>query len=263
MARFTALQECGARQPQIDQHRATVDEEQLLVVALLNSLLFISRSDAPMGMWVKLVRYLAEKGVPGFPKKGYSTYYTTETLAARTATKKIPAFNVIDTVICTVLEYASVHAQIKHTTSHIESRYIDCNDDFGGGVSDLLSPFIARHGPGGNREVTVEGVDSDVRPARFTFRLHEDELEEFDGPGTHDGCMDVCTEFAELIVHQLLHRLGDQDGMSKAKLFALDEYPLDRGERNRRCHEWLESLVTLFKADLIEEILPGITSVVQ
>ncbi|CAI7766142.1 unnamed protein product [Closterium sp. NIES-54] len=30
-----------------------------------------------MGMWVKLVRYLSEKGVKGFPKKGYGTYYTT------------------------------------------------------------------------------------------------------------------------------------------------------------------------------------------
>ncbi|CAI5963607.1 unnamed protein product [Closterium sp. NIES-64] len=101
------------------------------------------------------------------------------------------------------LDYASVHAQIKLTTSHIESRYVDCGDDFDGGVSELLSPFIARHGPGGSQEVKVEGVESDGRPARFTFRLHEDELEEFDGPGTHDGCMEVCTEFAEVIVHQL------------------------------------------------------------
>ncbi|CAI7819488.1 unnamed protein product [Closterium sp. NIES-53] len=28
-------------------------------------------------MWVKLVRYLSEKGVQGFPKRGYGTYYTT------------------------------------------------------------------------------------------------------------------------------------------------------------------------------------------
>ncbi|CAI5511652.1 unnamed protein product [Closterium sp. Naga37s-1] len=155
------------------------------------------------------------------------------------------------------LDYASVHAQIKRTTSHIESRYIDCGDDFGGGVSELLSPFITRPGPGGDKEVTVKGVDLDGRPARFTFRLHEDEQEEFDGPGTHDGFIEVCTEFAEVIVHQLLHRLGDLEGMSGAKLFTPDEYPLDRGERNRRCMEWLESLVTLFKADLTEEILPG------
>ncbi|CAI5951155.1 unnamed protein product [Closterium sp. NIES-64] len=152
---------------------------------------------------------------------------------------------------------APVHAQIKRTTSHIESRYVDCGDDFGGGVSELLSPFIARHGPGGNREVKVEGIDSDGRPARFKFVLHEDELEEFEGPGTHDGCVEVCTQFAEVIVHQLEHRLGDLNGMFGARLFTPDEYPLERGERNRRCLEWLRSLVTLFKADLTDEILPG------
>ncbi|CAI7851565.1 unnamed protein product [Closterium sp. NIES-54] len=249
-----------------------------------------------------------------------------EALAAKTAAEKIPAFNVIDTVIRTVAEHLSrsgpwhqrfmglqevftstsmelqgihavrwlsrgdvvlrlvavlpalivmlkewdatlyalvtsysVHAQIKRTTSHIESRYVDCGDDFGGGVSELLSPFIARHGPGGNREVKVEGIDSDGRPVRFKFVLHEDELEEFEGPGTHDGCVEVCTQFAEVIVHQLEHRLGDLNGMSGARLFTPDEYPPERGERNRRCLEWLQSLVTLFKADLTDEILPTST----
>ncbi|CAI7819484.1 unnamed protein product [Closterium sp. NIES-53] len=133
-----------------------------------------------------------------------------------------------------------------------------CGDDFGGGVSELLSPFIARHGPGGNREVKVEGIDSDGRPVRFKFVLHKDELEEFEGPGTHDGCVEVCTQFAEVIVHQLEHRLGDLNGMSGARLFTPDEYSLERGERNRRCLEWLQLLVTLFKADLTDEILPGI-----
>ncbi|CAI5527259.1 unnamed protein product [Closterium sp. Naga37s-1] len=136
-----------------------------------------------------------------------------------------------------ILNRAFQHKEIKRTTSHIESRYVDCGDDFGGGVSELLSPFIACHGPGGNREVKVEGVDSDGRPARFTFRLHEDELEEFEGRGTHDDCVEVCTEFTEVIVHQLEHRLGDLEGMSGAKLFIPDEYPLDRVERNRRAYK--------------------------
>ncbi|CAI7870373.1 unnamed protein product [Closterium sp. NIES-53] len=425
-------EEFGGRQPQIDQHRAAVNSEKMRTVALLDSLLFISRSDAPMGMWVKLVRHLSEKGVQGFPKRGYGTYYTTygfgeltqatatwlqtthlqhvltspfvgisidestdrcsgkhlilfitfvrdfkvvtefmalltvekadaasllgvllshllavgvdlqriagistdganvmmgckdglttclrvriphlvsshciahrEALAAKTAASKIPAFNVIDTVIRTVAEHLGrirwlsrgdavlrlvavlpalivvlkewdatlyalvtsymlhfllVHAQIKRTTSHIESRYVDCGDDFGGDVSELLPPFIERHGPGGNREVKVEGIDSDGRPTRFKFVPHEDELEEFEGPGIHDGCVGVCTEFAEVIVHQLEHRLGDLNGMSGARLFTPDEYPLERGERNRRCLEWLQTLVTLFQPDLTDEILPG------
>ncbi|CAI5495437.1 unnamed protein product [Closterium sp. Naga37s-1] len=129
--------------------------------------------------------------------------------------------------------------------------------DFGGGVSERLSPFLVRHGPGGNREVTAEGVDSDGQPTRFTFKLHEDDLEEFQGPGNHDGCVDVCTKFAKKIVHELLSRLGDLEGMSGAKLFTPDEWPLEHGERNTRCLEWLESLVTLFKADMCEEIRPS------
>ncbi|CAI7928071.1 unnamed protein product [Closterium sp. NIES-54] len=454
MAKFTALKECRTRQPLIDQLRVTGDGEKLRVESLLDSLLFVSKCDTPMGLWVKLVRYLAEKGVKGFPKKGYGTYYTTygfreltqatatwlqttqlehvltspfigisldestdrcsgkhmilyvtfirdskvatkfmtlitvdkgdaatlvgllvshlqavgidlrwisgistdganvmmgsksglvtrlrlriphlvsshciahrEALAAKHAAENIPAFNVVDKVIRTVaghlgrsgpwhqrfmdlqdvftstslelqgihgfrwlsrgdvvlrfiavlprlivmlkewdadlyalLDYAGVYGQIRRTTSHIESHYVDCGDDFGGGVSERLSPFLARHGPGGNREVTVEGVDSDGRPMRFKFKLHEDEVEDFEGPATHDGCVEVCTAFAEKIVFELESRLGDLEGMAGAKLFTPDEYPLDRGERLARCLQWLSSLVTLFKADKSEEILPG------
>ncbi|CAI5990468.1 unnamed protein product [Closterium sp. NIES-64] len=140
------------------------------------------------------------------------------------------------------------------TTTHIEHRYVDCGDDFGGGVSERLSPFIARHGPGGNREVTVSGVDADGQPTSFEFVLYEDDMAEFEGPATHDGCVEVCTAFAEKIVYS---RLGDLEGMAGAKLFTPDEYPLDRGERNARCLQWLSSLVTLFKAEQSEEILPG------
>ncbi|CAI7832443.1 unnamed protein product [Closterium sp. NIES-54] len=77
MAKYAALVDGGSRQPRIDQHRAACDEDKLRVVALLDSLLFVSKYDTPMGLWVKLVRYMVEKGVKGFPKKGYGTYYTT------------------------------------------------------------------------------------------------------------------------------------------------------------------------------------------
>ncbi|CAI7877050.1 unnamed protein product [Closterium sp. NIES-54] len=396
MTKFTALKECGTRQPLIDQLRVTGDGEKLRVESLLDSLLFVSKCDAPMGLWVKLVRYLAEKGVKGFPKKGYGTYYTTYgfgELTQATATwlqtthlehvltspfigisldestdrcsgkhmimyvtfirdsKVATEFMTLITVdkgdaatlvgllvsllqavsidlrrisgistdganvmmgsksglvthlrlriphlvsshciahslelqgihvvrwlswgdavlrfiavlpglivmlkewdadLYALLDYAGVYGQIRRTISHIESRYVDSGDDFCGGVSERLSPFLARHGSGGNREVTVEGVDSDERPTRFKFKLHEDEVEYFEGPATHDGCVEVCTTFAEKIVFELESRLGDLEGMAGAKLFTPDEYPLDRGERLAGCLQWLSSLVTLFKAD--------------
>ncbi|CAI7770258.1 unnamed protein product [Closterium sp. NIES-53] len=486
MAKYTALVDGGSRQPRIDQHRAACDEDKLRVVALLDSLLFVSKCDAPMGLWVKLVRYLAEKGVKGFPKKGYGTYYTTygfgeltqatatwlqttqiaqvlaspfvgisvdestdrcsgkhlilyvtfirddsmvtefmalltvekadaasllslllthvqavgidlhriagistdganvmmgcksglvtrlrlriphvvtthsiahrEALAAKDASDDIPDFKIVNKVNQNVaehlgrsgpwhqrfldlqevftltslelqgihavrwlsrgdavlrflavlpvvivmlkeydkkmfalvssycfhfllnfiadvheqlnilnhafqhkeLDYASLHAQIKRTTFHIEGRYVDCGDDFGGGMSERLSPFLTQHGPGGTREMTVAGIDSDGRPTEFSFVLHEDPMEEFGGRGTHPGCIDVCTAFAEMIVSNIHGRLGDLESLSRLRLFTPDAWPLDRGERHARCVEWLESLITLFKAELNDDILPDI-----
>ncbi|CAI7761301.1 unnamed protein product [Closterium sp. NIES-53] len=156
------------------------------------------------------------------------------------------------------LDYASLHAQIKRTTFHIESLYVDYGDEFGGGMSERLSPFLTQHGPGGTREMTVAGIDSDGRPTEFSFVLHEDPMEEFGGRGTHDGCVDVCTAFEEMIVSNIHGRLGDLELMSGSRLFTPDAWPLDRGEHHARCVEWLESLITLFKAEMNDDILPGI-----
>ncbi|CAI7733246.1 unnamed protein product, partial [Closterium sp. NIES-53] len=154
------------------------------------------------------------------------------------------------------LDYASLHAQIKRTTFHIESRYVDCGDDFGGGMSERLSPFLTQHGPGGTREMTVAGIDSDGRPTEFSCVLHEDPMEEFGRRGTHDGCVDVCKAFTDMIVSNIHGRLGDLESLSGSRLFTPDAWPLDRGERHTRCVEWLESLITLFKAEMNDDILP-------
>ncbi|CAI7917958.1 unnamed protein product [Closterium sp. NIES-54] len=156
------------------------------------------------------------------------------------------------------LDLVSLHAQIKRTTHHIESRYVDCGDDFGGGMSQWLSPFLERHGPGCSREVKVEGVDSDGRPSSITFTLHDEPVDSYSGPEDHDGCIKLCTEFAERIVANLEGRLGDLDSLSGVRLFTPDAWPQSKSEWNARCQEWLQSLVTMFKAQDREEILPGI-----
>ncbi|CAI7844165.1 unnamed protein product, partial [Closterium sp. NIES-53] len=155
------------------------------------------------------------------------------------------------------LDLVSLHAQIKRTTHHIESRYVDCGDDFGGGMSQWLSPFLERHGPGCSREVKVEGVDSDGQPSSITFTLHDEPVDSYSSPEDHDGCIKLCTEFAERIVANLEGRLGDLDSLSGVHLFTPDAWPQSKSERNARCQEWLQSLVTMFKAQDREEILPG------
>ncbi|CAI7795883.1 unnamed protein product [Closterium sp. NIES-53] len=72
-----ALLAAATSQPCINEHRAAVNAEKIRVESLLDVLLFVSWCDTPMGTWVKLVQYMAQKGVQGFPKKGYETYYTT------------------------------------------------------------------------------------------------------------------------------------------------------------------------------------------
>ncbi|CAI5511304.1 unnamed protein product [Closterium sp. Naga37s-1] len=337
MDKQEALLNAASKQPRIDQHRAAVDAEKNRVVALLDSMLFVSSCDAPMGTWVKLVQYLARKGVQGFPKKGYGTYYTSEALAAKDAAEELPVFDMVDDLIRAVadllgrsgprharfmdmqevitetsLEVQGIHSvrwlsrgdavhrlvavfpavivllkelnskmyklassyrfhfflyfladvleqlnilnktfqqkQIKRTTHHIESRYVDCGDDFGGGMSQWLSPFLERHGPGCSREVKVEGVDSDGRPSSITFTLHNEPVDSYSGPEDHDGCIKLCTEFAERIVANLEGRLGDLDSLSGVRLFTPDAWPQSKSERNARCQEWLQSLVTMFKA---------------
>ncbi|CAI7760242.1 unnamed protein product [Closterium sp. NIES-54] len=477
MEKQEALLNAASKQPRIDQHRVAVDAEKNRVVALPLSMLFVSSCDASMGTWVKLVQYLARKGVQGFPKKGYGTYYTsygfgeltqalatwlqttqlehiltspfigicidestdrlrgkhmilyasfihdsvlvTEfmqlitvekadassllsillshlqsvgvdlqrisgistdgarvmmgskarlvvrlrqkiphlvsvhciahrlALAAKDAAEELPVFDMVDDLIRTVadllgrsgprharfidlqevitetsLEVRGIHSvwwlsrgdavhrlvtvlpavivllkelnskmyklasscrfnfflyfladvleqlnilnktfqqkQIKRTTHHIESRYVDCGDDFGGGMSQWLSPFLERHGLGCSREVKVEGVDSDGRPSSITFTLHDEPVDSYSGPEDHDGCIKLCTEFAERIVANLEGRLGDLDSLFGVRLFTPDACPQSKSERNARCQEWLQSLVTMFKAQDREEILPGI-----
>ncbi|CAI5509926.1 unnamed protein product [Closterium sp. Naga37s-1] len=99
------------------------------------------------------------------------------------------------------LDIAGVHAQIKRSLSFLESRYVDCGDDFGGGMSARLSLFIKKHGPeGGRPEVKVQGVDLDGRPTTHTFQLHENSSKDYPTLGTHDAYVDLCTTFAKTLI---------------------------------------------------------------
>ncbi|CAI7930409.1 unnamed protein product [Closterium sp. NIES-54] len=141
---------------------------------------------------------------------------------------------------------ASVHAQIRRTTTYLESRYVDYGDDFGGGLSARLASFIRKHGPdGGSPNVTVQGVDSDSRPTTHEYILHENHSEDFQTVGGHDSCINLCTAFAKTLVRNLNKRFEDLQSLSGVKLFTLDEWPLGRVERNNQCLEWLMSRVTL------------------
>ncbi|CAI7748622.1 unnamed protein product [Closterium sp. NIES-53] len=147
--------------------------------------------------------------------------------------------------------------EIRRTMSHLETCYVDCGDDFGGGLSARLSPLILKYGPdSGKPEVTVQGVDSDGRPTTHKFQLHENPSKDYPTPGTHDACVDLCTAFAETLVKNLSKRFEDLDNLVGVRLFMPDEYPPGRAERHKQCVEWLMSLVSLFRARETDHILP-------
>ncbi|CAI7854522.1 unnamed protein product [Closterium sp. NIES-54] len=60
----------AGRQPRINGDNLARDTEKERVITLCDSLLFVTKQDAPIELWVNLVRYLAAKKVPGFPAKG-------------------------------------------------------------------------------------------------------------------------------------------------------------------------------------------------
>ncbi|CAI5488928.1 unnamed protein product [Closterium sp. Naga37s-1] len=156
------------------------------------------------------------------------------------------------------LDFAAVHAQIRRIVSYLETRYVDCGDDFGGGLSARLSLFIMKYGPDSDKpEVTVQGVDSDGRPTKHKFKLHENPSKDYPTLGSHDACVDLCTSFAETLVRNLSKRFEDLDSLVGVRLFTPDEYPLERTDRHKQCLEWLMSLITLFRARETDYILPG------
>ncbi|CAI7889499.1 unnamed protein product [Closterium sp. NIES-53] len=157
-----------------------------------------------------------------------------------------------------LLEIASVHAQTRRTKSYLETRYVDCGDEFGGGMSARMSLFIKKHGlDGGCPSVKVQGVDSDSRPTTHTFVLHKNPSEDYPTVGSHDACVDLCTAFAEKLEHNLTKRFEDLDSLTGVRLFTPDSWPLGRVERREQCLEWLMSLVSLFRVQATNCILPG------
>ncbi|CAI5488128.1 unnamed protein product [Closterium sp. Naga37s-1] len=157
------------------------------------------------------------------------------------------------------LDYPLVHTQILRTTSLLDSRYIDYGDDFGGGPNERLYRLIEKHGPKGSPEMVVEGASSDGSLNRFKVTLHERRVANYLGPGHYDACVALCADMAELLVQQLQSKLGDLDSLSGVRIFIPNLWQLnwERHARQAQCLEWLLSLVTLFRADDSDEILPG------
>ncbi|CAI5489058.1 unnamed protein product, partial [Closterium sp. Naga37s-1] len=118
------------------------------------------------------------------------------------------------------VDLTAVHSQVRRTIIYMEQRYLNCGQQFGGGTSELLSAFLARHASPDCREVTVEGVDKEGQPRVHKFQLHEEAVKGYTtSSGDMQGCYTCCRSFARELVYNLELRLGDLTRLNGAKLF--------------------------------------------
>ncbi|CAI5493567.1 unnamed protein product [Closterium sp. Naga37s-1] len=157
------------------------------------------------------------------------------------------------------VDLTAVHSQVRRTIIYMEQRYLNCGQQFGGGTSELLSAFLARHASPDCREVTVEGVDKEGQPRVHKFHLHEEAVKGYTtSSGDMQGCYTCCRSFARELVYNLELRLGDLTRLNGAKLFMPRSWPRGVEARDAECKEHLHGLIHMFQAKNRDTILPGV-----
>ncbi|CAI5511527.1 unnamed protein product [Closterium sp. Naga37s-1] len=78
------------------------DVEGRRAVRLLRSVVFLCKCDAPISMYPKLMRHLAEQDTPDIPRQSYGVYLTREALAVKDAATSNPDLGMVDKVVRTV-----------------------------------------------------------------------------------------------------------------------------------------------------------------
>ncbi|CAI7798196.1 unnamed protein product [Closterium sp. NIES-54] len=117
---------------------------------------------------------------------------------------------------------------------------------FGGGVSKLLSPFIARMA-NGKRKIKVDGVDAEGEPASHEIELREEPLPGHKYGGSMADCIKLCKAFALEVATNLHTRMYSLKDMEGSKLYKVESWPDATEKRERRVVQWLDSNASVFK----------------
>ncbi|CAI5486359.1 unnamed protein product [Closterium sp. Naga37s-1] len=78
------------------------DVEGRRAIRLMRSTQFLCQCDAPISMFPKLMRHLAEQDTPDIPRQSYGVYLTCEALAVKDAADSNPDLGMVDKVVRTV-----------------------------------------------------------------------------------------------------------------------------------------------------------------
>ncbi|CAI7809001.1 unnamed protein product [Closterium sp. NIES-53] len=137
-----------------------------------------------------------------------------------------------------------VHQEVDRTIGCIRLRYVEYDKGFGGGVSKLLSPFIARMA-NGKRKIKVEGVDAEGEPTSHEIELSEEPLPGHKYSGSMADCIKLCKAFALEVATNLQTRMYSLKDMEGCKLHKVESWPnaTEKWER-RGCSGWIPTHVS-------------------
>ncbi|CAI5517358.1 unnamed protein product [Closterium sp. Naga37s-1] len=145
-----------------------------------------------------------------------------------------------------------VHQEVDRTIACIRLRYVEYDNGFGGGVSKLLSPFIARMA-NGKRKIKVDGVDAEGEPTSHEIELSEEPIKGHKFGGTMADCIKLCKAFAVEVATNLHTRMHSLKEMEGSKLYKVETWPEATDKRERRVVQWLDGNARVFK-----NRLPGV-----
>ncbi|CAI7797512.1 unnamed protein product [Closterium sp. NIES-54] len=136
--------------------------------------------------------------------------------------------------------------EVDRTIGCIRQRYVEYDKGFGGGVSKLLSPFIARMA-NGKRNIKVDGVDAEGEPTSHEIELSEEPLPGHKYGGSMADCVKLCKAFPLEVATNLHTRMYSLKDMEGSKLYKVESWPGATEKRERRVVQWLDSNARVFK----------------
>ncbi|CAI7731920.1 unnamed protein product [Closterium sp. NIES-54] len=121
------------------------------------------------------------------------------------------------------VEVTQVSEEVDSVVSYIQHRYINYDRTFGVGMSNHLSPFLARI-KDTDKKVTVEGVDASDRVAPHVIQLSKERITGHKFDGTVADCVKLCKAFSQEVVYNLTHRMQDLRRLGGTKLFKVEKW---------------------------------------
>ncbi|CAI5537492.1 unnamed protein product [Closterium sp. Naga37s-1] len=247
------------------------DVEGRRVIRLMRTTNFICKVDAPISMYPRLVRFLAEQETPDLPQQSYGVYLT-RVLGASIVLLAESKHKLYETVISYKFQFClffladvlaimnelnlkfqkkkvdvtEIAKDIDEATGDMRRCYLECEDIFGAGESPVLSEFLTLYGRGGGKKVRVRGVDTEGHPVSRVYKLHERHLKGHVYGSTYKECEKLCTKFAQECVTRLNFRLSDLRKLAPTKLFRASKWPKQRQQRDRKVREYLHGCSAIF-----------------